>query len=169
MKKVVVLASFVAIIAGGIVACSGGGESAAPEVPTTVTEKVVPAGSEMVYTASIGIEGMTCSVGCAGAIESKLASMDGVASCEVDFEGKTAHVTYDESKVNDKAMVGTITGIADGMYSVTSVNIEKPVAGTGDASGSDETASDDESALNVQAPAIKVPNIFDLFSRLYRL
>ena len=169
MKKVVILASFVAIIAGGLVACSGGGEPAAPEIPTTVTEKVVPAGSEMVYTASIGIEGMTCAQGCAHAIETKLGSMEGVASCEVDFEAKTAHVTYDDSKVNDAAMVSTISGIADGMYSVTSVAIEKPVEGNGAATGGDETADNDDSGMNVKAPTIKVPNIFDLFTRLYRL
>ncbi len=169
MKKLLYVPLMLTILALAV-GCGSGEEAATNDIPTTVTEKEVPAGSEMVYTASIGIEGMTCSQMCASTIESKLAAMEGVSNCKVEEEGKTAYVEYDNDAVNEDAMVGTITEIAQGQYQVTSVAVERPVASeSAPVSNADESTSEDETALNVQAPVIKVPNIFDLFTRLYRL
>lgn len=167
-RSMLVLAAF-----GLLMACGSSNESESADVPTNVTETAVAPGSEMTYVADIGIEGMTCSVGCAGMIESKLAAMDGVKDCSVDFENKVAHVSYDNAVVNEKAMVGTITTLANGQYAVTNIDIQKPVEseeGASGASGSDDaTETAEESAHNVMERGIKVPNIFDLLGRIYQL
>lgn len=169
MKKAFYISLMFAVL-GLAVACGSGEEAATANVEVTTSEKEVPAGSEMVYTASIGIEGMTCSQMCASTIQSKLAAMEGVSNCKVDFEGKTAYVDYNNEATDEKAMIGTITAIAQGQYQVTSVDIAHPVeVEAAPATGEDTPANEEDQALNVKVPAIKVPNIFDLFTRLYRL
>lgn len=72
-------------------------------------------------TASFKIDGMTCSVGCAGAIEQKLSSMEGVENAKVDFEKKTATVSFDADKQTPEKLVEKVEGIAGGVYKVSDV------------------------------------------------
>ena len=77
-------------------------------------------------TASIGIEGMTCAMGCAKTIENKLAKMDGVQDAKVDFDAKIATVHFDADKIGTQDLVKTIEGAADGnTYKTTSVKTDK--------------------------------------------
>lgn len=69
--------------------------------------------------ANLAIDGMTCEMGCAKTIEEKVAEMNGVAGCNVDFEGKTATVEYDKSKVSEEEIVKTISALNDGQYTAT--------------------------------------------------
>jgi mercuric ion binding protein len=79
-----------------------------------VTVAVKPA------TATFGIEGMTCAMGCAKTIEEKLAAMDGVQKATVDFDKKTAIVEYDADKQTPKNLFATVEATADGKtYKVT--------------------------------------------------
>lgn len=72
-------------------------------------------------TASFKIEGMTCPMGCAATIEKKLAGMDGVENAKVDYEKKTAKVSFDASKQTAETLVNTVEKIADGAYKVSDV------------------------------------------------
>lgn len=72
-------------------------------------------------TASFSIEGMTCPMGCAATIEKKLADMDGVQEAKVDFEKKTATVSFDSSKQTAETLVSTVEKIAEGAYKVKDV------------------------------------------------
>lgn len=73
-------------------------------------------------TASFEIEGMTCEVGCANLIEGKLNKLEGITEAKVDFESKTATVTYDADKVNQEKITKTVEGIAGGeLYKVSKV------------------------------------------------
>ena len=45
---------------------------------------------------AMGIEGMTCAMGCARAIETELKNVDGVSSAVVDFESATASVEFNQ-------------------------------------------------------------------------
>lgn len=82
--------------------------------PKEVTAAVKP------ETATFGIEGMTCAMGCAKTIEKKLAAMDGVQKATVDFDKKTAIVAYDADKQTPKNLFATVEAIADGKtYKVT--------------------------------------------------
>lgn len=65
---------------------------------------------------SFPIEGMTCQVGCAARIEKKVAAAEGVASSKVDFEGKTAYVSFDASKTSFANIKTTIEGLGGDYY-----------------------------------------------------
>ena len=82
--------------------------------PKEVTAAVKP------ETATFGIEGMTCAIGCAKTIEKKLAAMDGVQKATVDFDKKTAIVEFDADKQTPKNLFATVEATADGKtYKVT--------------------------------------------------
>ena len=73
-------------------------------------------------TASFEIEGMTCEIGCANLIEGKLNKLDGITEAKVDFENKTATVTYDADKLNQEKITKTVEAIAGGdLYKVAKV------------------------------------------------
>lgn len=125
MKKQIML--FVCLYSLGMVlipGCSQKNEK--KELKIEVTEKVME-GTENGTIASIGVEGMTCEIGCAGYIKEKLSKMDGVISAEVLFEENTAKVKYDESKLSEKELISEIEKLNDGQYSVIKVEIEKTV------------------------------------------
>lgn len=63
--------------------------------------------------AEFGIEGMTCAMGCAKAIEKKMAKMDGVKSAKVDFDRELAMVEYDETIVTPINLEETVKKAGD--------------------------------------------------------
>ena len=68
----------------------------------------------------VEIEGMTCEIGCARTIQSKLSKFKGVTYSKVSFETKTGQFTYDANKIKQEDIVNKISGIAGGdLYSVT--------------------------------------------------
>lgn len=69
---------------------------------------------ENVQTASFTIEGMTCAVGCAKTIEQELSDLDGVEKATVDFDKKTATVTFDKTIQNPENLTKTIQETGDG-------------------------------------------------------
>lgn len=62
---------------------------------------------------SFPVEGMTCEIGCAARIEKKVAAMEGVASTKVDFEGKTAYVSFDSITISFDDLKTTIESLGD--------------------------------------------------------
>ena len=75
-----------------------------------------------VETASFNIEGMTCAMGCAKTIETKLADLDGVQKASVDFENKTATVEYDSAKQSPEKIADAVEAVAGGdTYKVTNM------------------------------------------------
>ena len=60
-------------------------------------------------TSSFNIDGMMCGAGCVKKIKKQVGSMDGVQSCEVNFEKGTMLVEYDELKLNDEAIIKQLT------------------------------------------------------------
>lgn len=85
-------------------------QSVPADAPET-TSKEVAAKPE---TASFSIEGMSCAMGCARTIEKKLAKLEGVNSAEVDYDSKTAKVTFDAARLSPEKIVETVEGAADG-------------------------------------------------------
>ena len=70
----------------------------------------------------VGIEGMTCQIGCAKTIESKLSKTEGIRSVAVLFEKKSGTIVYDSNKISKDDISKKINSIAGGdIYSVTSV------------------------------------------------
>ena len=71
---------------------------------------------------SLEIEGMTCQIGCAKTIQSKLAKTEGVKYVLVNFDDKKGVVEYDANKLSEKDIIKTVEKIAGGdLYKVTEV------------------------------------------------
>ncbi|KAF2334318.1 heavy-metal-associated domain-containing protein [Flavobacterium daemonense] len=79
---------------------------------TTKEQKAIAA--ENVQTASFEIEGMTCAMGCAKTIEKELSNLDGVEKATVDFDKKTATVTFDKMIQNKESLTKTVQATGDG-------------------------------------------------------
>lgn len=86
---------------------------------TSTTEQTQDQPAQLATT-SFTIEGMHCEVGCAGVIQKKLAKLEGVQEAKVDFEGKTATITYDANKQTPEVMVQTVQNISED-YKVSNV------------------------------------------------
>ncbi len=118
----------ICIIAVAIVSCKN---NTTPETITvdTNTEMVnKEANTEDIAAnynkAEFKIDGMTCAIGCAKRIESKLASLEGVKSAKVDFEQKLAMVEYNEAKVDFDALTSTVAKVP-GDYKISDMkNVE---------------------------------------------
>ncbi|NJB81330.1 heavy-metal-associated domain-containing protein [Wenyingzhuangia aestuarii] len=65
-------------------------------------------------TTSIDIEGMTCEIGCAKIIESKVSKIEGVTESKVSFEDKKGIFVYDSNKTSKEEIISTINGLVDG-------------------------------------------------------
>ncbi|MEO8535181.1 MAG: heavy metal-associated domain-containing protein [Flavobacterium sp.] len=87
-------------------------------IPVTAETKVpkepVVIAAENVQTASFNIEGMTCAVGCAKTIEEELSNLDGVEKAAVDFDKKTATVTFDKTIQNPEKLTKVVQETGDG-------------------------------------------------------
>lgn len=81
------------------------------------TTNVAPA----MATTSFMIEGMHCEMGCAKAIEKKIAKMDGVQDVEIDFAGKKATIQFDANKQAPENFVETVEKISKD-YIISDVN-----------------------------------------------
>ncbi len=73
--------------------------------------------------ATFQIEGMTCALGCAKVIESKLTGLPGVKEATVDFDSKTAKVVFDDAKQNGESLTNTVQKIANGSYKVEHLEV----------------------------------------------
>ena len=54
------------------------------------------------------VEGMMCSISCPKSIQESLDGIKGIKSCKVDFDSRTAIVTYDDEKINSEKISATI-------------------------------------------------------------
>jgi Cu+-exporting ATPase len=120
MKKFknIALATFITLIT---VSCKKEASTATKEVASTKTEIK----AENLETANFTIDGMTCAVGCAKTIESKLNETDGVNEAVVNFESKIATVSYDKTKLNVTSLTSTIEKVAGGdAYKVSKAEVK---------------------------------------------
>ena len=64
-------------------------------------------------TATYRMEGMMCAINCPQKVNDSLNGVDGIKSCKVDFESKTATVIFDDKKIDSDKIAKTI---AKGTY-----------------------------------------------------
>lgn len=75
---------------------------------------------------SLSISGMTCEIGCAKLIQSKLSKKEGVKMAKVVFKDSIATVDFDANAISKKEIIGFIDGIADGeLYRATEIETKK--------------------------------------------
>ena len=77
-------------------------------------------------TVSLAISGMTCQIGCAKAIQSKLSKKEGVAAAVVVFTDSIATITFDSNKTSAEDLSSFITGIAGGnLYTASEIRLNE--------------------------------------------
>ena len=64
-------------------------------------------------TATYRVEGMMCAINCPQKVNDSLNGVDGIKSCKVDFESKTATVIFDNEKIDSEKIAAAI---AKGTY-----------------------------------------------------
>jgi Cu+-exporting ATPase len=136
------------------------------EIEVVKNENIIEDG-EAKTLASLSIEGMSCEKMCAGLINEKLSNLEGVKSCNIDFESKVASVEFDDEKLNEDKMIETIRSLNDGQYSVSKVEINKTIVKEIEIEEKDEEESKETAYLDQDGTAISFFNIFDVISRIY--
>ena len=63
---------------------------------------------------SLAISGMTCEIGCAKTIQSKLSKREGVLDAKVVFTDSIANIEFDANKTSKKELIAFVSGIAGG-------------------------------------------------------
>ena len=74
---------------------------------------------------TMGIEGMTCAMGCARAIETELKNVDGVSNALVDFESATASIEFNPNIVSEAGLLAFVNDFKDGSYKATTLLAQK--------------------------------------------
>ena len=91
----------------------------------TVTKKSSSIAKEP-KIAQFTIEGMTCAIGCAKTIQTELSELEGVQEAVVDFDTKTAIVSFDATIQSEESIKKTVMAAAGGVtYSVVNMVITK--------------------------------------------
>jgi len=116
ITKLVILFSVILLIAS----CEKKEEEKNVEAKTTKKNELSAAVD--LKKVALNIEGMTCEIGCARTIQSKLSKTEGVKFAEVNFEKKKGIIEYDASKVSEKEIVAVVEKIAGGdLYKVSDI------------------------------------------------
>ena len=77
-----------------------------------------------IQNVEFAISGMTCEIGCAKLIESKIHKLEGIQFSKVSFKHKIGQFSFDSNKISTEEIVKNINGIAGGeLYKVTQTNI----------------------------------------------
>ena len=63
---------------------------------------------------SLAISGMTCEIGCAKTIQSKLSKKEGVIDAKVIFTDRIANIEFDANTGTKKELIAFVDGIAGG-------------------------------------------------------
>lgn len=94
--------------------------------PATTKEAITTAVATQPQSISFRVDGMTCAIGCAKTIETKLSEMKGVQKATVDFDKKQAVVQFDAAIVTSADLVKVVEATADGAtYKVSDVKTIK--------------------------------------------
>jgi copper chaperone CopZ len=110
MKKISTLL-LVTLLGTSFTACKPN-SAEAPKTEAKQTTKEIAAAN--VDSTRFHIEGMTCAVGCAKTIETKLNETPGVQKAVVDFDKKEASVYFDKTQQNKMSLSKIVASCADG-------------------------------------------------------
>ena len=117
MRNIIKVMAFLGIILM-LTSCQEKVEKKDTEVKSTKKNELVAVAD--LKKVSLNIKGMTCEIGCARTIQSKLSKTEGVKSAKVNFEEKNGIVEYDANKISEKQIIAVVEQIAGGdLYKVT--------------------------------------------------
>ena len=117
-KAIFLLVTFCIIL---IISCSIKSEKGDPKN----FKNDVP-GMAKTETISLAISGMTCEIGCAKTIQSKLSKKQGVTKANVIFTDSIATIEFDPNKTSTEDLTSFINGIAGGeLYKASKIAATK--------------------------------------------
>ena len=91
---------------------------AIPSNPVHLADAVIPNVESKLF-----ISGMTCVMGCKGAIEKKLNATGGVERFSIVFEDSTATVSFDSTLISNDDILAAVAGVAGGgLYDAVLIN-----------------------------------------------
>ena len=107
---------FLIVILGAfVIACNGENNKKTDNQVETSKEL-----SENLKNLEVQIKGMTCEIGCARLIQSKLYKADGIKFAKVSFADSLGLITYDANRISDNEIKNIIQKVAGGdLYKVT--------------------------------------------------
>ena len=108
MKNHILILSVFALVA----ACN----TPEPEVLTLPTTTVVKDSVVANASQDLFISGMTCVMGCKGAIEQKLKATEGVSDFDIVFEDSIATVRFDSTLITVNEIVAEVADVAGGGF-----------------------------------------------------
>lgn len=79
---------------------------------------------------ALAISGMTCEIGCAKTIQSKLSKKEGVIDAKVVFTDSIANIEYDANTTSKKDLIAFVDGIAGGDLYKASENLNNSLKTT---------------------------------------
>lgn len=82
-------------------------------------EKTEKAANPNTEKLALNISGMSCEIGCAKMIESKLSKQDGVIDAKVVYNDSLAKIKFDNTKTNKASLMTFVEGLANNSYKVT--------------------------------------------------
>lgn len=91
---------------------------------------------------SLAISGMTCEIGCAKTIQSKLSKKEGVLDAKVIFNDSIANIEFDANTTSKKELIAFVDGIAGGELYQASESSKKGHACTTECKDACEAKSD---------------------------
>jgi len=115
--KFIVKILAVAVLSIFFVAC--GNDKPKTENTKVKTEKLL---TENLKNIEVQIQGMTCEIGCARLIQSKLYKAKGIKFAKVSFADSLGNITYDANRISDKEIKNIIQNVAGGdLYKVVEI------------------------------------------------
>lgn len=79
--------------------------------------------AENLKQVKVDIKGMTCEIGCARLIQSKLYKTDGVKFANISYEDSSGVVSFDQNRLSEDDLIAIIEKTAGGdIYSVSGIN-----------------------------------------------
>ena len=109
---------YIVVLSIFFIAC--GNEKTQTKEKSIVVEKKL---TENLKNIEVQIKGMTCEIGCARLIQSKLYKAEGVKFAEVKFSDSIGNITYDENRISSEEIKTIIQKAAGGdLYSVVAIN-----------------------------------------------
>jgi len=97
-------------------------DSKKSEKPSEIESTEQKAMAEDLHQVQVAIKGMTCEIGCARLIQSKLYKADGVSYANISFEDSSGVVSFDQNRISQEEIKQIIERTAGGeIYSVASI------------------------------------------------
>jgi len=87
-----------------------------------IKKETLPANTQNV---TLSISGMTCEIGCAKTIQSKLSKKEGVLDANVIFKDSIATIAFNPNKTSQKELIAFVEGIAGGDFYKASLASKK--------------------------------------------